>query len=242
VRTPAPGELLDAWDLGAVLPPVERVSPLLRAATGLGPEELAALGVGERDRMLVALRERLFGGTLRTVVDCPACGVPLEVVLPTSALLAAGSGPETVEVDLDGYRLRCRAPRSGDLAAAAGTGSAAGARALLVERAVVSAERDGEALTLPDLPDRVIAAAAATLAEAHPLVDVELPIACDACGVSWSCPFDIGRYLWEELDAWAVRVLSEVHVLATAYGWSEADILALTPTRRRRYLELAGHG
>ena len=61
-------------------------------------------------------------GVKGIVVDCPDCGVPLEVVLPTSALLAAGSGPEVVEVDIDSYRLRCRAPRSGDLADAAAAG------------------------------------------------------------------------------------------------------------------------
>ena len=35
------------------------------------------------------------------------------------------------------------------------------------------------------------------------------------------------------------RILREVHTLAAAYGWSEAEILALSPARRRVYLELA---
>lgn len=242
MRTPAPGELLDAWDLGGALPPPERSVPVLRAATGLGEDELAALAIGERDRLLVALRQRLFGDTLRTVVDCPACGLPLEVVLPASALLAVDTGPETVQVDLDGFQVRCRAPRAGDLVAAAGTGTTAAARALLVERAVVWAVRDQVAVTVSELPDRLVAAVAVALSEAHPLTDVQLPITCDACGECWSCAFDIGRFLWWELDAWAVLTLGEVHVLATAYGWSEADVLALSPGRRRRYLELVGHG
>jgi hypothetical protein len=32
--------------------------------------------------------------------------------------------------------------------------------------------------------------------------------------------------------------LREVHVLASANGWSEAEILALSPQRRQRYLEI----
>jgi hypothetical protein len=34
------------------------------------------------------------------------------------------------------------------------------------------------------------------------------------------------------------RLFEEVHVLARHYHWSERDILALTATRRGRYLQL----
>jgi hypothetical protein len=50
--------------------------------------------------------------------------------------------------------------------------------------------------------------------------------------------FDIGGYLWEELDAWAHRVARDVHVLASAYSWSEDDILGMTAERRGTYLDL----
>jgi hypothetical protein len=33
-------------------------------------------------------------------------------------------------------------------------------------------------------------------------------------------------------------VLREVHILASAYGWREDDILAMSPARRRIYLEM----
>ena len=35
----------------------------------------------------------------------------------------------------------------------------------------------------------------------------------------------------------AVQLLDEVHQLATAYGWTEAEILALSDTRRAAYLD-----
>jgi hypothetical protein len=34
--------------------------------------------------------------------------------------------------------------------------------------------------------------------------------------------------------------LREVHTLAWAYGWREADILAMSPARRQFYIELVG--
>ena len=38
--------------------------------------------------------------------------------------------------------------------------------------------------------------------------------------------------------AWAVRLLGEVHELASAYGWREHDVLALSPWRRQAYLQM----
>ncbi|MGY1829089.1 hypothetical protein ACI8AA_01525 [Geodermatophilus sp. SYSU D01180] len=242
IRTPDAGELIDAWDAGSSLHPVHRSGPLLRAVTGLEPDALAELDVGERDRVLIQVRERLFGHTLRALADCPSCGLVFELELTTSALFGAERGPDVVGVDVAGYSLRCRVPRMTDLAEAAAAGSASAARALLVARAVLSAERGGTPVAAADLPDDVVQTAAAALAVAEPLADVELPISCDACGTTWHRPLDIDSYLWRELDAWAERLIGDVHALATAYGWSESQVLALSPRRRRRYLELVGHG
>jgi hypothetical protein len=54
--------------------------------------------------------------------------------------------------------------------------------------------------------------------------------------------FDIVPYLWTEINAWAMRLLREIHSLATAYGWREADILAMSAVRRHWYLEMIGRG
>ena len=39
------------------------------------------------------------------------------------------------------------------------------------------------------------------------------------------------------MDARAQRLLMEVHLLARAYGWREADILGMSPARRNAYLQ-----
>ena len=53
-------------------------------------------------------------------------------------------------------------------------------------------------------------------------------------------PLDVASFVWEELDGWARRLLQDVAVLARAFGWTEEDGVALSPTRREAYLELAG--
>ncbi len=79
---------------------------------------------------------------------------------------------------------------------------------------------------------------AAGLAEADPGAELLLELLCPACGHAWDEALDVASFFWAELDVQARRLLREVHVLARAYAWREADILALSPRRRRLYLEM----
>lgn len=105
------------------------------------------------------------------------------------------------------------------------------------------------ALSNPDppanrVPDEVMAALQSTIsgtvASIDPLAEIELKLDCPVCAASWSAPFDIVRFLWNELDDWAARILSQVHILASNYGWSESEIVALSPQRRQYYQDLIG--
>ena len=76
------------------------------------------------------------------------------------------------------------------------------------------------------------------MAQADPQANIQLALGCPACGHSWLALFDIVGFFWREIDTWARRVLRDIHTLALAYGWSEAEILALSPWRRQFYLEM----
>ena len=78
------------------------------------------------------------------------------------------------------------------------------------------------------------------MALADPQADVQLNLSCPACNHHWQSVFDIVSFFWSEIHAWAQRTLREIHALASAYGWREADILALSPRRRQLYLEMIG--
>jgi hypothetical protein len=62
---------------------------------------------------------------------------------------------------------------------------------------------------------------------------------CPTCGHGWSAAFDIADFFWRELKGRAKRLLDEVQELAVHYGWSEAEVLTMSPVRRRHYLERA---
>jgi len=70
--------------------------------------------------------------------------------------------------------------------------------------------------------------------------DIALDLRCVACPHAWQLTLDIVRFLWAEVNALAKGYLNEVHMLAWAYGWREADILAMSSARRQFYLERVG--
>ena len=76
--------------------------------------------------------------------------------------------------------------------------------------------------------------------QAAPAGAVDLLVRCPDCGLESALPLDVPALLWAEIEAQASALLRDVHALATGYGWTEADVLDLSPRRRASYLALAG--
>ncbi|AGC48165.1 hypothetical protein MYSTI_06892 [Myxococcus stipitatus DSM 14675] len=230
--------LLVAWEQGQREGPVERALTLLGQALPETPREvLAALTIGERDGLLLALRMGMFGPTAPCVVGCPRCDETLELELS----LADFSLPPPVETEsvirFEGLGLGVRAPTSQDLLEVRRAGDATAlAAALLARCARVTEGAEPGAL----VPAHAAEAVAAEMARLDPQAELRLELSCAACSIDFSTVFDVVAYLWQEVETAAQRLLLEVDLLARSYGWSEHDILALTPTRRRAYLRLTG--
>ncbi|MFI1393596.1 hypothetical protein [Streptomyces sp. NPDC020681] len=239
-----PAELLATWETGLTQHESARSLLLHRAARpGTGADELLSMPVGEREADLFALRRALFGERMQVRVECTACGEAMEFDLDATAL---GTGTRTPDGPLrvaeDEWEVQFRLPTVADLAAAGTAADPAEARRMLIARCTVSALRGSEAVP-PErlaalLPERVQQRLAETAAQADPAADVTLSVGCPECGEATPAELDITSYLWTELDTWARDLMLDVHLLATAYGWSEPEILALSPLRRRYYLEL----
>jgi hypothetical protein len=242
VQTLSAPELLGVWERGCEQPPVERGLQLLSAACPeTTTEVLANLNVGKRDSMLLTLREWTFGPHMTGVATCVGCSGQLEMAFVVSDVRAGSAGNPEMELDLNvgAYQLRLRLPNSRDLIETSRV-DLAQAPTVLLDHCLQSARLDGTPVTVSELPAPVVEAAALCMAEADPQADVQLAIECPTCGQRWHSAFDVTTFFWAEVEAWAARLLQDVHVLASAYSWSEGDILALTPVRRRHYLELAG--
>lgn len=243
MRALAPSELLELWERTLATPAGEQPLALAAAARPeAARDQLADLPLGERDVLLMALRERNFGRRVEAVARCPRCEEVLELALDLAQLRAvqpapAGGGRRLTAA---GVKVEYRLLSTRDVQRAAAEPDERRARAALLSAAVVAAERDGERVAAEALPAEVAEALAAQLERDDPLSDVRIAVRCPACDHAWAAPFDIAAFLIAEVRAHARLLLDEVHALASAYHWHERDILALGPARRQAYLELLG--
>jgi len=234
--------LLQAWEKGATEPPLDRALTMLHAASPeTSIEQLAELAIPQLNLQLLRLRQMSFGSTLSAYVPCPHCASRLEFTVALPPLIeqlettAACKGLQWKEGTLE-YWLR--PANSRDLMQVQAEGDSGRARALLLERCVSAFPTN-----LTQEATQGIDAACATLAvqnfnQLHAAAEINLQLSCPACTCTELVDFDIARFLWMEVRHAATRLLRDVHELASAYGWNERAILAMTPQRRNAYLEM----
>jgi hypothetical protein len=231
---------LDLWQAAEGLAPVERAL-VLAAAGGEETDGLSGLPLGRRDARLLALHEVLAGPLLEATATCPACGEQAEFAVDVEALLAAEPVPPA-PLEASGYSVEWRSPDSRDFAAAAAAEDAAAAERVLLARCVTAARGPDGEVAGPALPAEVREALSGAIVAADPLAEVLADVACPACEATFVADLDLGGFVWAELRAQSQRLMREVDILARAYGWTEAEVLALPERRRTGYLELAREG
>jgi len=226
---------LNLWESGAGLHPLDQGMLALGAALPDAPEEtLADWPLGRRNMALAQLRCASFGPRLLGWTACSRCGEKLEVEFDARLLSddAANQGPgleEPIVVNGRSFRL----PTTRDLANAARETDARRAAIRLVESCHLNAE--GSAAWSDEDLEQI----GQKFALADPLAETRLTLRCPVCENEWEENLDIVSFLWREIEARARKLLFEIHALASAYGWTEADILSLSDRRRTLYLELA---
>lgn len=238
-------QALDVWDSGQRLDDVGRALALLAAAGPTGDRDvLARLPVGTRDGRLLKLRAALFGDRAPATIACVGCGETLEFEFAVGEMVAAAhcDGAEAASAEGDDFEVvvelanrivRCGLPDSVALRAVAATSETGDGTRALLHACVIAIDPDG---SIDDLDDEEIAAIERRIVEVDPGADLTFTVEHASCGTVFEACLAPDRFLWAELDGWAQRTIGEVHELAARYGWSEADILSISPQRRRRYL------
>jgi hypothetical protein len=207
------------------------------------PQAWRVASLGLRDAALFRLQAALFGPQLHTLTQCPACGETLESQFECAQF--HGHAPPlpvpapSLQLQAQDWAVEFRLPSSEDVMALRDdSADAAVAVAALLHRCVLRVRQGERDASAGEMPATLVAQIESQMAEHDPLADLRLALACPACANAWAAAFDIGQYLWDSFDDWAQDLLAEVHQLARAYGWRERDILALSPVRRRFYLDL----
>jgi hypothetical protein len=234
VRTFSSSDCLNLWESGSDLHPLDQGLLALGAALPDTPgETLADWPLGKRNMALAELRCSSFGRQLLGWTACGRCGEKLEIEVD-AGLLADGvtdqcqAFEEPIVVNGRSFRLLT----SRDLAKAAQEADVRLASIRLVEscRLEMAESPDWSAEELDQIGQR--------LAMADPLAEPRLALRCPTCENEWEETLDIVSFLWREIEARAKKLVFEIHALASAYGWTEKEILSLSEQRRALYLAM----
>lgn len=232
MRTLSSTELVAVWERGQSLHPVDRGLLVLGAALPDVPyASLADWPVGRRNRTLAEWLCTSFGPRLPGWTTCERCGEKLEFELDAPALLEVALTDPDARVEVAGHAFRL--PSSRDLALIAREADSKDLVTRLVEACRLDHD-DVRALS-PEEVDEL----GEQLALADPLAETRLTLCCPQCEAEWEETLDLTAFAWAEVESRAKRLLLEVHLLASAYGWSEAEVLAVSEPRRAFYLGAA---
>ncbi len=231
-------DFLSLWERGRQLHPLDQgLLAIHTAFPEMRGENVADWPLGRRNRALVELRSSCFGPALQCWTACSQCGEKIELNLAADAIAPQeehGRQPvQTVTVNGEIFRL----PTSRDLARVAREMSLEpdpGAAAVHLLRKCRVAEDPAE----KSWSEEELETIGERMAQADPLAEILLGFECPACSSTCSETLDLPTFLWAEIDALVRRLLFDVHTLASAYGWSEREILSLSDARRRLYLEM----
>ena len=228
-----PRDVLAAWEAASAQDRVRRAATLLAVTRGGPSGKAAAFDVGTRDVLLAGLLCSVVGGHVPACADCPGCGVVLDVLVDVAAVAAlpVHEPGERLSVLVDGIEVPFRLPTTADLIAVGGLPADQARAALLA--GCLGAE-PGTAIE-PETG----AAVETAMEQAAPAGAVDLIARCAGCGLESVLPLDMPALVWAEIEAQVSALLQDVHALAASYGWTEADVLDLSPRRRALYLAMA---
>jgi len=205
-------------------------------AWGADPIALVSQPIGETNRVVLALREAVWGAELTAIADCPRCAGRAEFVLDCAALeMLHADSADTTGVIAGEVVVRWRAPSVNDLRAAALADDPA---ATLRARCLSPTGAGGVELDSADLPRQLIDEVESAMMLADPLAEIVVSVDCPECGATFDADVDPASFVLAELDAHAARLLREVDLFARNYGWTESDVFGLSETRREAYVRL----
>jgi len=225
-------DLLALWERGVSRHALDRSALLCaRARPELPVESIADLPLGEVTASTLRLRSAWFGERINAHVDCERCKERLQLNVEVGELLQP-SAPVAHVVDTAGDR--CRPLSLRDLAAVARERDPELAVRLLLTRCRQEpASQEAAAVSEMNLGE-----IENSLEAADPNADLAFDVRCAVCGHVSTAQLDAAALLWDEIDAHARALLTEVHLLARAYGWTESEVLALSAARRASYLSM----
>lgn len=226
--------------------------------TEITPAIVRSLLVGDRDYLVLKLRQITFGNKVEATLVCPnpECEEKIDINFDTreipikqgkiSSRFFTTKLPKKTAFKDDGgknqYQVEFRLPNGGDqeeLASLALKNETEAVNKLFsrcIRRIGRLTKIDESLVQKLSIPARE--KIEKTMKELAPQVDPEMEAVCPGCNTVFPFPFNMAQFFLNEINMNLDQLYQEVHFLAFYYKWSEAEILAMTQKKRRKYLEL----
>jgi hypothetical protein len=200
--------------------PTDELSQVLALLRAAGVEDPEALPLGSGDRRLLELHRGVTARDVEVSAACPECGTLNAAIISEREVPAAT--PRAAALQGGGLRQ----PTYRDLAGLPEDEQAAAAE--LLRRCTV-----GTPARTPTTRDLELVDDALT---------GPLELSCAECGSAVLVDVDVQRLVLERLIRHGRAIDVEIHLLASAYHWSLAEIEALTDERRSGLAALVAEG
>jgi hypothetical protein len=227
---------------------------LRRCVERIGPDRpteeiVRSLSVGDRDYLMLRLRQITFGKRVEITLVCPRaeCAKKMDIDLeldqiPIEPKPVAPHDTITLSEEEGRQEVVFRIPNGGDQEAARGWLDL-DERERLVRLLARCLLKIGEVDRItPDqvarLSDRAVEEIAAAMERSSPLVEAEMEACCPECGHLFTHDFEVVSFFINELLRGRTQLEREVHLLGFYYHWPLREILGMTRQRRQRYLRL----
>lgn len=199
------------------------------------PEQVRELSVADRQYLVCQLAVHIDDQVTWLTAACGGCREPFDISLRYSELPVKPAGsefPETI-VETSLGRLNVRVPTGTDQEAIAAIDNDREAMWALLGR-LLSHEDVGRTVDPRQLDDDEITAIETVVEDMSPEIATHLTTNCPHCDIENHVPMSPYTVIEHPLS----DVYGDIHILATAYHWSEEDILALPRHRRHAYLRM----
>ena len=199
--------------------------------------------VGDREFLLLKLYQLTFGNNLLAWLNCPAegCGESLEFPIFLDACVIEAC-PITSRIwqlktsEKGDCSIRFRLPTGGDQEALSNCCDAEGD--ILQQRILRACCAEADSTRVENLSPEERSCIEYQMNRLAPQFEVEVEASCPDCGSDFSTHIDVPFLALAEMKLTEAELDREIHYLAWHYHWPETEILALTPGRRRRYIDL----
>jgi hypothetical protein len=227
----------------------------------IDPELVRGLLVGDREYLLVRLRQIEFGSEVNTVWHCDNtnCRRPMDIAFSIADMVIERKTVPTrffthrlsaIDFDsapgeggnCDNCEVEFRLPTGADQEALAAVFQVAPDAAVdhLLARCVRRIGEGGETgeASIAQLTADARQEIGGVMGQLAPQIAIELDLTCPECQTSFVANFDFTAFFLAEMKGNLYWLEREVHLLARYYHWSEREILSLPRKKRRRYIQL----